>query len=512
MGFLDFFKRARAAFAVSAAVTPNSADIPENDRYWRRVGATSRNLPQYEHTKACDDSVRAYQRDGFARRAVRMTTGFVVGAIETRPQIQCEDETLRESIEEQVEACWDDDRNDLSCRIRQWCDALTVAGELFIPVFPDDASGFVTFGYLDPSMMSDVICNPANMQQRVAAISSDAMNNTIIFPIIGADAVRFKWFDGLMRGDRVVLPKRGPGGTDLVGVVGPDVFYMAINDIPGQSRGIGDLYPVLDLLDLNDRLGFSSAERAENMQAFSWGLEGSDTTSAEDLKAILKQLKRDVEAGTGRLVAYKGAKLSAIAPQLQSAEWAGVAKMVRQAILVGLGFPESWYADSAAATFAGEGASASPVLTALQERQSAFRTFIEGLLTYAAAQLPEAKRVREQDRKEWRVELPLPVIVGKDTMRESAVLVSDLNALATAEDQGYLSKEAAQRFAAEALTAYGFVVRDGDQPDPAEAERPRYTPLPFPTQQAAPAAPGQEGGRGQDMAHTDGQPAEEQAA
>jgi hypothetical protein len=92
-------------------------------------------------------------------------------------------------------------------------------------------------------------------------------------------------------------------------------------------------------------------------------------------------------------------------------------------------------------------------------------------------------------------------------MRESAVLTSDFNALSAAVAEGWLTDEAAQRFAADALTSYGYTIRPGDQPDPEEFREEKAARMPFPivapTNQTQPNAPGEEGGRGEDDAHTE---------
>lgn len=495
---------------VLAAVTANSADIPENERYWRKVGESGRNLPGLDQRRMIDDAVRAFQRDGIASRAVRIKTGFVVGALETLPQVECADEDLRDDIERHVRRWWFDWKNDMPQRVRSYCDALAVTGELPVALFSTEGTALVRNGYIDPASIRCVLTHPENAQERIAVVRENGAGRPpTLYPVVGPEGLRYGPWQKVMMGTTVEVPGLGIGGASAPAVMGTDCMYLAVNDIPGMSRGISDLYPVLDLLALHDRIQFAAADRAENLAAFVWAAEFDGQVQPSEAQTILKDIRRAVESGSGNLIGQLGFKLSSVAPQLQSADWSEIERMTRLGVLIGLGLPSTWMGEGEG-NFGAAGEMQSPAMTMLQERQSLYRAFLERMLLYVALRLPAAARAYREDPECFRVCLPLPVIVGKDTMREATVLTSELNALATAEADGAITKEAYQRFAGEALTTYGFTVRSEDVPDPDDVAAPRFQgiALPDPSSQVMPNPPGQEGGRGEDEAHTDGMESE----
>jgi hypothetical protein len=425
-----------------------------------------------------EECSHAAQVDGMARAHVRLVTAITVGAQEIDPEIECKDESARDRLDELLDTFWEDPVNDLATSLGEFMNGLTTTGSLCLTLHTGFGSRLTRIGYLDPASFASpgVLTDPANVRQPIAVLrgSWTSSADVVAHPIVQTDGSVHEMFAGKKEGAKVTIERSGDFGGNIAVHVGAPCIYLGINRVsPSQSVGISDLYPALDLMNLLDELVFGAVERSINLGAYSLHVKFPKGTPAQEIEARMNTIRGDLESGRGRAVGTTDdVSIDAVAAALQAGEWATLEKVARTNSLIALGpWPIHIFSEGAGTNVTVAAEQGSPVANFLLERQNSFRKFMVRLCMYALQQYPEARALIESNEVEIR--FPLPVIVAKNTTRESNVLSVEANILATAEDRGWIKLEAAQREFADAAKRYGFEIGTGDIPDPAEVEEKR---------------------------------------
>ena len=139
------------------------------------------------------------------------------------------------------------------------------------------------------------------------------------------------------------------------GCIRGEVFYTSVNRRPGATRGLSDLAPIIDWLDIHDQMFFSDMERAEMLKRFIWDVtvKGASPTQCE--KYLRKIKAGPPRPGTVR-VHGENEIWDAVSPDLK----VGDCNELRNALFLhcwgGMGLPKPWYVeggDTNRATFSG---------------------------------------------------------------------------------------------------------------------------------------------------------------
>ena len=449
---------------VHAATTPHSADIPENDRYWRKLGAarTIRDITPAQQKAAQDDSARGFQKFSLQRRATGIYRGFCVGAGGVRPKV-ARDAKNADSAQRHLDTFWNDADNRIEDRVGEWSNDLSTYGELCLVAGTGESSKRTKVGLLDVGRVECVISDPEDAGRLlgvVVVLDSTRMTRRV-HPIIRIDGTLPREFAGQPVGAVVKIPSDTVGGA-YDAVIGQPCVWARINALASQCRGIPDSYPALDALALRDRSQFSFMERLSIAFSFVWKLLVPATKKPKDVDAITKQVAQSVASGTGQVVGLtNNMELTAEAPQSGATDYASALRIPMADILNAFALPEHWFSGGPDMSNASAGEVGSPSWTALQERQRVLRCVLKTLGTYALAQIPEVGKAAAE--VEWDV--TLPVIVGKDAVREITVLQQELGALDQLKSFG-LSSEAVQREAQKCANDYGATISDDEWEDP----------------------------------------------
>lgn len=496
MSILDFFRpRSKtvpvvASARVAAALTPNSADIPENAHLWRRVGrAHDRNLQGYDHARMVEACTHAAKLNPLAKAHTRLVSSITVGANEIDPQVEgVEDDAKRKQIEDMVREFWHSPVNDFSAQLPDMMDSLTTTGSLILVAFTGrDAmglgSGRTSIGQIDPAdlIMPGVVCNPENAREPIAVLRRGANpEDCYAHPILRADDTVHE----ALRGATFTMTTRAAGVSSVTKTykVEAPCWYLGINRTSiGQTVGISDLYATTDMSGLHDALVFGSAERSVNFGAFAWHADFPEGTEASVVRDQVKELARDLEDGSGRLVGTSGVTIQALAAALQATDYAAVEQMIRKMVAIGLGpWPLHMLSDGTTTNVATAAEQGSPVANFLLSRQNAFRRLLVRMVTYAVRQRTGGRKLLEETGA--RIHIPLPVIVAKDTTRESNTLSTETAILSAGVSSDFITRDAAARNWRDQANRYGFHVKPEDTPTDEEiADRaPAFTGLPMP--------------------------------
>lgn len=462
---------------IAASGTPNSADTPENEGYWRKLGTiTIRDITPQKQRAAQDDAASAFQRFSIARRATAVIRGFTVGAGGVRPKAKVE------RVQVLLDQFWDDRDNRVEDRVGEWTTDLSVYGELcLVLAVGRDAKGLgsqrTKVSVLDVGRVDQVVTDPEDASRILGVIVVEKGNERRIHPVVTGTGELPPEFAGLTKGQMYAL--RGESGTTQCRVADPCI-WTRVNALATQARGLPDMYPALDALALRDRSLFSFMERISLIGAFVWDLMLPTSKTPKQVAAEATNCAKAVGSGTGGVYAHtSNMTLSAQAPDIKAADWTTALRMPFVDILTAVGHPEHWYAGGPEMSNASAGEIGSPTWAALQERQLVIKRTLIQLGTFALRQFPETASL------DTTFDISLPVIAGKDAVREITVLNSELNALSQMRDLG-LTEEAVQREAQARANEYGFTLSDTDW-----GEAPTLTGLPFPDRKGPlnPSAP-----------------------
>lgn len=450
--------------AVSASTTPNSADTPENAHLWRRLGGNrpTRDITQVQQKAAQDDSASGFQKFSLQRRATGIIRGFVCGAGGVKPK--AEDDERAQKI---LDAFWKDPDNRIEDRVGEWSDNLSTFGELcLIAATGRDESGLgshlTKLGLLDVGRVEDVLCDPEDAGRLIGVIVCEdvGLMNRRIHPVIRIDATLPREFDGKKKGDSF---RWGAAGQERAARIADPCVWVRINALASQSRGLPDSYPALDALALRDRSQFSFMERLALAFAFIWDLVLPTSLKTKQVEDHAKSAAAAIGRGTGSVYAHTSTvSIEAKAPQSGAADYASALRIPMADILNAFALPEHWFSGGPEVSNASAGEIGSPTWTALQERQRVIRSALKTCGTYALAQIPEIGATKAA-AVAWDV--TLPVIVGKDAVREVTVLQQELGAIDQLRSMG-LKIEPTQRESQRAANDYGMTISDDEWEDP----------------------------------------------
>ena len=204
-----------------------------DDRWWAQIGgaAGTNDLAWADRQQDLADALDAWRSNPLARQIVRLTRGFVlqdgISFKSEDPVIQC-----------WVDEFWNHAQNRMAARMRVWCDALTISGEVFPVLFLNKADGMVYVRSIPAKSIDDIETDPEDLE-----------SERRYHQLIDGD-VEGRWWSG-------------PAGEPNEGRL---MLHYAVNRVEGAVRGSGDLDPDLPWLKrykewLLDRPNFTDGAR-----------------------------------------------------------------------------------------------------------------------------------------------------------------------------------------------------------------------------------------------------------
>ena len=154
----------------------------------------------------------------------------------------------------------------------------------------------------------------------------------------------------------------------------PMAYYYRANEATGSLRGLSDFLPIFEWADLLDQSTFTMMERMIILLTYVWHLEMVKYN--EDEAAVLQEQLQNAGPNSA-LITREGTKLTAVTPDIKSADFKGAFDTGREVLAAGGGFPTNWLAAPGQANV-GEAASMDmPTLKSLTWSQ---KEFIKGPL------------------------------------------------------------------------------------------------------------------------------------
>ncbi len=400
----------------------------KDDEGWRSLTEdTKRDLSPLTQERMQEIAFHLYETNPMAHRMIEMTKDFVVGE---GISFQADDPEVGKILKD----FWDDPVNAWDLKQGQRVMELGLYGEQLYPVAVNDQNGKVRMGYLDPTSVSRVVTDPDNVE----VVRQIKRKGTLGRPQKTYDVVN---------PDESITSK-------TYGFLTGDIFYFAINKVANAKRGRSDLFSLSDWLDGYDQFLFNRLERSQLMNVFLWDveLEGYKQTQVDEwLREQSLPKPASMRAHNEKV------KWSAIVPELGAHDASEEAKLFRNMILGGAGFPPHWFAGGEGITRATALEMSTPVMKRLKTRQRYFKYMIQYIFRFVIHQALIHKRLTDPNVSQ-RVIVSMPKLLEKDIYTLSLGLKFIIEALETGIEKKWVSEKDAKRIFAYMMSQLGMEV------------------------------------------------------
>jgi hypothetical protein len=357
-----------------------------DDQYWMSITANgTQDKPWMNRQMDLTDVLDAWRVNPLARRIVALATDYVVG---DGISLDSPSRTMRTFIT----TFWNHPQNHMDSRIRDLCDELTRAGELFISFFTNPADG-MTYIRAVPACTIDAIASAPNDLEHELSIHQTTDD---------AKGVDWKTDD----------------------LIGPEMRHYAVNRPVGAVRGEGDLDPILPWL--SDYKTFLKkrvvAAGAAAQTVFDITILGAEK---QQCAARLLELKES------------GLDSTTIAVHNEKEEWSGLfpspmndaksdAHAIRMMIAAGAGIPLHFLAEPESTNRA----------TATEMNGPTFRHLYHRQLDFIRILIDIAKRAAERAQAVGKLAIPrkanITARVGELTKADNLMLAQSAKEIVTA--------------------------------------------------------------------------------
>lgn len=413
---LTFKERERRHKAVQKRIQeayPMAGTTSGEDALWRSLTLdAARDLNQLTQKRMQEVAFYLYDTNPMGKRLIDIMPDFVVGDGFT---YTAEDRDVYEVIDN----FWNDPDNNLDLTIYDNVMELCLFGENCFPVWVNKANGAVKLGYVDPSNIVKVTkqrnnprLNDKVIWRRKRAKKEETLN------IINVDKnVKSKTYGR------------------LVG----DTFYFSINKPIAAARGRSDLLALADWLDGHDQFLFARLERAFLINTFIWDIEceGMNQTELQEFVNSLPTPK----PGSTRAHNEK-IKWNVLSPKLEAQDASEEARLFKNQILGGAGYPEHWFAEGSKTTRATALEMGLPTLKRLKRRQKIIKFQYQYMLNFAIDQAIIAGTLKPNVNRTFKL-IPSP-IASRDNKGLATAIKGFVEGMALAVSKKWLTDEEAK--------------------------------------------------------------------
>lgn len=421
--------------AESYPMVGGSAD----DNLWRSLNQISnRDLYILTQKRMQDIAFYLYDSNPMAKRIIEITRDFVVGDGFT---YTAQDKNVLEVIEN----FWEDPDNNLEDEIDVDVLELGIFGELCLPVWVNSANGAVKLGYIDPATILKVEKNKNNPK----------INRVLKWkPIRATEEREYK----IINIDKNIK-------SESYGYRTGDCFFFTINKVSSATRGRSDLLTLADWLDGHDQFLFARLERAFLLNTFIWDIT-CEGMNKEELTEFVKGLSMP-KSGSIRAHNEK-IKWASETPKLEAADASEEARLFKQQILGGAGFPEHWFAEGSRTTRATALEMSLPTLKKLKSRQRKVKSILKQIINFVIDQAIVHKKagITRDTNRSFKI-IPSP-IVSRDNKGVMDSVSGFVDGLSKATDKKWISDRQAKYIFNTIISQLGTDIESEDQEDEEE--------------------------------------------
>lgn len=432
----------------------------EEDRGWRSLsGNTKRDLSPISQDRMQQLAAYLWETNQLANRLIELPLAYLLAE---GVRLTCADPEHQQWLD----AFWHDPITKMDLRLPTFARELALFGEQCLPAYVNEVNGHVRLGYLDPSLIAEVVCDPGNAAQEIGVLT------------VRDKAGQVRRFRVIVRGEDDEL-FAAEARQLRAGFDSGDAFYFAVNKFAAGKRGRSDLNAAMDWLDVYDEFLFDQMERASDLDAYIWDvtLTGAD---AEEVRRRAAEIKRP---GRGSVRVHNDQEAwQAQAPDLKSADRAETARLGRNHILGGATIPEHLFGGGGDVNRSTGESMEGPFFKVATMRQSFLRHMLQEIGSYVLYQRARAAgQTPDWGNEAWKVVATFPEMVTKDLTKLTAALQGCVTAVASAIGERLITRKtglqiiavAAKRMEIEIDAEAELAAVEEESPEP---EMPEHTP------------------------------------
>lgn len=428
-----------------AAASSLSAPSAEGIQWRKLTGNDERSLLPVTQDRMIEIAFYLAETNPLAGWMVDVTTAFILA--DGIPF-----EAKNEDTKAVLDGFWYDPVNKMPLYFPKHVNELQIFGELCFPAFTAKQTGRVRLGYIDPARIDMVVTDPENVRMIIGVLTKSWTG------MIGGNAVNTE-----AKKYRVILPEDAdyilsPAAQRLRDqFTDGECFYWGINNVTNSPRGRSSFLSIADWLDVYEQFLFDYSDKWPQFNSFVWDLmvTGGD---GNDIKEQLKNFSKKSGSAFGH---NEKVTLSAITPDLKSADAKEGARLFRNHIMGRWGFPEHWYGGGGDVNRATASEMDLPALKIMSQKQLAVKYVLEDMLDYQIRQARNARYLRVTD-DEAKYTTTTPEMGSKDIAKMSTAAQQMGTACVVAETQGWVDKDTARKIFASAVAFTGVDMDFGE--------------------------------------------------
>lgn len=421
----------RSASVPACRVAEASADSMIG---YRRLTASAslRDLSPLLQDRMLQVAAYLYDMNPMARRLINLTQVFVLGE---GIELATEDA----DVAAWLDRFWHDSVNAMDLSLPEYVKELGLFGEQCYTAVRNPVSGEVRLGYIDPFEIDEVV-HGTFAEGELAVPIEVVLKQTALS---AAPARRL----------RVIRRDEDPASPTFGRLAG-DCFFFAINKARRATRGRSDIFALADWLDAYEQMLFDQVDRSQLLNVFVWDVLLKGKTQ-EEIDEWLKTQGRPPRRASVR-AHNENVEWRAVAPSLGAQDLTDAARLFKNHILGGAGFPEHWFAEGGETNLATAVEMVTPTTKTLTERQRYVVYLLRAILDYVIDSGIQAGSLAENVNRSYQV--VVPDLSVRDTSRIAAALAQAVAALQTAESAGWVRKQTAARIFAALAGQLGVAV------------------------------------------------------
>ncbi|XHS78507.1 hypothetical protein ACFJGW_00620 [Burkholderiaceae bacterium UC74_6] len=423
----------------------------DEDKGWRTLtGVSRRDLSSVSQAQMQKFAAFLWETNMLANRLIELPLAFLVAE---GVQLKVADDDNQKVLD----AFWQDPINRMDIRLPTFVRELAMFGEQCWPAYVNEITGHVRIGYLDPSLIADVIMDPGNAAQEIGV---QTVKDT---------SGKFLQFRTILRGlDEELF---APAAREMrAGYTSGEAFYFAVNKFAAGRRGRSDLIAHMDWADAYDEYLFGQMERADELDAYFWDVK----LTGADPETVKKRAAEIQRPGRGAVrVHNENEEWDAVAPALNAVDRSESARMFRNHALGGASMPEHWFGGGGDVNRAAASEMGDPFFKLTTMRQTQLKSFLQELGSYVLYRHALAHGLKiDWSDPAWKVTAVFPEMVTKDITKIAAAFQACVVAVSTAIVDKLISRETGLRIIATVARRLEIDIDPEEELERIEKEKP----------------------------------------
>jgi hypothetical protein len=356
-----------------------------------------------------------------------------------------------------LNAFWRDPITNMPGTLAKRARELALFGEQVWPAFVG-LDGHVRLGYLDPSLIEDVVMDPDNASQPIGIITKP-----------DADGRKSRWRVIVDGDDWELFSERTAALRESFS--DGECFFFRVGDLMSGRRGRSDLMASADWVDALDQFLFGELERSDYMRAWIWDVTIQGATQ-EEVEKRAANISPPRSAGVR--VHNEAEQWETKSPDIRAEDADRAARLFRNHAIGSLGLPEHWYGGGGDVNRASAAEMGQPAYKMLTMRQQDLKRMLEEVARYVIRRRLDVSGLPAMAAEpEFQPVAEFPELVSEDVSRYATALAQSVSAVAAAVDEGLMTRRDAVRLVAMLAGRLGVEIDAEATLEEAEAERRR---------------------------------------